>query len=45
MVEQNQFITTMLQNVVGLQRMINSGYQLTGEEGSRKNFHEKKGEA
>ena len=36
MVEQNQLITTMLQNVAGLQRKINFGYQLTEAEGSRK---------
>ena len=41
MVEQNQFITTMLQNVAGLHRQINSGHQLTQEEGSRKNSHKK----
>ena len=39
MVEQNQLITTMLQNVAGLQRKINFGYQLTEAEGSRKNSH------
>ena len=39
MVEQNQLITTMLQNVAGLQRKLNFGYQLTEAEGSRKNSH------
>ena len=41
MVEQNQLITSMLQNVEDLQRQINSGHQLTEAEGSRKISHKK----
>ena len=41
MVEQNQLITTILQNVADFQRQIKSGHQLTEAEGSRKNSHKK----